>query len=127
MCLVDIIQHMWQTGGIPQDFWCTVLVLIPKGTIDSRGIGLLKTLWKAAEALIDTHIRASLQFHDGLHRLRAVRGTGTSIMELNIPQELSSEYHDPLLLVFVDLRNAYDTVDRYRLIHTLEGYGVGGA
>ena len=45
-------------------------------------------------------------------------------MELNLAQELVSVDHDPLFLVFFDLRKAYDTVDWYHLIHTLEGYGV---
>ena len=45
-----------------------VLVLIPKGATNTRGIGLLETLWKVVEALIDTRLCASLQIHDVLHR-----------------------------------------------------------
>ena len=41
MCLVDIVQDMWRTGEIPQDMGWTDLVLIPKGTTITRGIGLL--------------------------------------------------------------------------------------
>ena len=55
MCLVEIVQHMWRTGEIPQELGWTVLVLIPKGTTYTRDIGLLETLWKVAEALIDTN------------------------------------------------------------------------
>ena len=44
ICLVDINQHMWRTGEIPQELGWTVLVLIPKGTTDTWGIGLLETL-----------------------------------------------------------------------------------
>ena len=46
MCLVDIAQHMWSTGEIPQELGLTVLVLIPKGTTNKFGIGLLETLLK---------------------------------------------------------------------------------
>ena len=60
LCLVDIVQHIWRMGEIPQDLGWTVLVLIPKGTTKTRGIGLLETLWKVVEALIDTCLRASL-------------------------------------------------------------------
>ena len=49
---------MWHTGGIPQELVWTVLVLIPKGTTDTRVIGLLETLWKVVEALIDTFLHA---------------------------------------------------------------------
>ena len=73
------------------------------------------------EALIYTCIRASLQFQDILHRFRDGRGTGTAIMDLDLTQELAILDHDPLLLVFLDLRNAYNTIDRDRRIQTFEG------
>ena len=50
---------------------------------------------------------------------------GTATMELNLAQELVSTDKDPLFLVFLDLSKAYNTVDRGRLIRTLEGYGAG--
>ena len=46
-------------------------------------------------------------------------------MELNFDQYLASIDQDPLFLVFLYLRKSYDTVDRYRLIVALEGYGAG--
>ena len=77
------------------------------------------------EALIYTPLRASIQFHDVLHGFRDRRGAGTAIMELKLAKELARVDHEPLFLVFLDLRKAYDTVDRDRLIQTLEGYGAG--
>ena len=71
---------MWPTGEITQELGCTVLVLIPKGTTNEWGIGLLETLWKVAEALIVTCIRASLQMHDISHGFSSGRGTGMAIM-----------------------------------------------
>ena len=73
-----------------QDLGWTVLVLTPKGTTDTPGIGLLDTLWKVEEALIDTHLRASLQMHDVLHGFRVGIGTGTAIMELTLTHDISS-------------------------------------
>ena len=46
MCLVDIVQHMWRTGEIPQELGWNILVLIPKAPTDNWGIGLLETLWR---------------------------------------------------------------------------------
>ena len=46
MCLVELVQHMWRMGEIPQELRWTVLVLIPKGTANTRCIVLLDTLWK---------------------------------------------------------------------------------
>ena len=42
------------------------------------------------EAISDTLIKKAMTFHDILHRFRALRRTGTAIMELNIAQELAS-------------------------------------
>ena len=103
---------MWRTGDIPQDLGWNFLVLIPKLVTNTWGIGLLETLWKVVEDLIDTRLRASLQMQDVLHRFRDGRGTGTAIMELMLAQELSSIDQSPLFLVFLDLRKAYDTVDQ---------------
>ena len=85
----------------------------------------MDTLWKFVEGLIETRLKASIQFHDVLHGLRDGRATEMALMELKPTQELVSVDHDPLFLVLLDLRKAYDTVDRDLLIHTLEGYGVG--
>ena len=63
--------------------------------------------------------------HNILNRFRDGKGTGTDIMELNLAQENASLDQYPLLLVFLDLRKSYGTVDRDRLIITLEGYGAG--
>ena len=90
LCLVYIVQHMWSTGEIPQELGWTVLVLIPKGTTDTWGIGLIETMWKVVEALIDTCLRASLHMHEILHGSRARIGMRTAIMELKIYQDLSS-------------------------------------
>ena len=122
---MDIVQHMRQTGEIPQDLGLTVLIPIPKGITDTRGIGLLETIWKVVEALIHTHLRASLQFHDVLHGFQDGRWTGTSTMYLKLAQEIPSIDHNPLLLVFLELQNNYETMERDPLIQILEGYGAG--
>ena len=45
----------------------TVLVLIPKVNADNGGIRMLEIVWKVVEAVIDTQIKAVVQFHDVLH------------------------------------------------------------
>ena len=78
-----------------------------------------------AEELIDTCLRASLQMHGFLLRFRAGRGTVTAIIELKLYQELARIDQYPIFLVFLDIRKAYDTMDREHLFITLEGYGSG--
>ena len=43
--LVKLVQHIWNTGEIPRQMLCTLIVLIIKGTLgDFRGIGLLEVI-----------------------------------------------------------------------------------
>ena len=77
------------------------------------------------ELLLDTLLLASLQSYDILHGFQSGRGKGTSIMELKLAQKISSVDHNPLFLISLDPSKVYDTLDRDRLIQTLEGYGMG--
>ena len=97
---------MWRTGEIPQELVWNILVLIPKVSTDTWDLGLLDTLWNVVEAIIDTHLLASIHFHGVIHGFRARRGKGEAIMYLNPAQELASIDHNALLLVFLDLRKA---------------------
>ena len=63
------------------------------------------------EAVIGTHIKYIVRFHNALYGFCSGRGTGTAIMEIKPAQELASVEQDPLLLVFLDLRKAYDKLD----------------
>ena len=102
-----------------------ILVLIPKGNTDTWYIGILETIWKVMEAIIDNRLLASIQFHDALHGFRVGRGTGTATTKINISQELARVNQYPLFLVFLELMKAHNTEDRVRLIRTLEGYSAG--
>ena len=46
-------------------------------------------------------------------------------MKLKFAQQIASIDQYPIFLVYLYLRNSYDTVKRERLLITLEGYGVG--
>ena len=74
------------------------------------------------EDIIDNRLRSGIQFHDVPHRFRLGRGTGTITVELKIAQKLASVNQYPLLLVLLDLRMSYNTVDLGRIIGTLEEY-----
>ena len=100
---------------------CMVIVLIPNGNNDTHSIGLLELLWKVVEAIIETCLRVSVCLHDILHGFHEGRGTGMAILELNLVQELSSIYQDPLFLVLLDIQKSYGTVNWCRLLMTLEG------
>jgi hypothetical protein len=44
---VQLVQAAWNHGEIPRQLLWIIVVLIPKGGGDYRGIGLLEPIWKA--------------------------------------------------------------------------------
>ena len=68
----------------------TILVLIPKGIADTRGVGLIEVMWKVVYSIVDTRINTIVTFHDVLYGFCACRGTGTDIIEINMAQYLAS-------------------------------------
>ena len=101
------------------------MVIIPKDNAYTQGIGLLEIVWNVVNAVIDTHIKTAVQFHNVLHRFRAGRGVRTATIEIKFSQEFSSVDQDPLFLVFLDPRKAYDKNTCERLLHMPAGYGAG--
>ena len=122
---VELVQIIWETGSIPQQMTWMVVVLIPRGTSgDYRGIGLLDPIWKVMEILMDNQLK-TLALHDCLHGFPAGRGTGTAIMEVKLAQQLVYLKQVPLYGLFIDLRKAFNAMDRKRCLQILEDCGVG--
>ena len=94
-----------------------VIVLLPKGEGDYRGIGLLDPCWKVVEKIMVCRLAAI----GGLPK----RGTGTAIIEVKLAQQLAWMEQEPLYQVFVDLRKAYDHLDCERCLPIMTGYGFG--
>ena len=116
---------MWENGSIPTELGCTVLVMIPKGNTDTRGIGLLGVVWKVVEAVIDTRIKTGVQFDDVSHGFVAERGARNAIIELKLSHDLEIMDQYSLFLVLIDLRKDCDNLEFGRLLKKLEGYGEG--
>ena len=58
-----------------------------------------------------------LDFHDGLHGFLAGRGTAT--IEVKLVQQLAYTEQVPLYGIFIDLRKAYNVIDRGRSLKIL--------
>jgi hypothetical protein len=100
------------------------VVLIPKGGGDYCRIGLLEPVWKCIEQVID-HQLDTINLHDSLHGCRHNRGTRTAIIKAKLAQQLSYLELRPFYGVFLNLRKAFDAMDRERCLMVLEGYRAG--
>jgi hypothetical protein len=63
---VKMIQTIWDRGKIPMQMSWMVVVLLPKGGGNFRGIGLLNPCWKVMEKFM-VHRMGAINFHPCLH------------------------------------------------------------
>ena len=63
--------------------------------------------------------------HDELHGFQQGRGAEMAVTEDKMEQQLAGIVHVPLFQVFIDVRKAYDSLDRGRCMEIVRGYGLG--
>ena len=66
-----------------------------------------------------------MTLYDTLRGFRAGRGIGTATLEAKLAQQLVEIVHEPLLHIFLDMRKAYDSLDRGWFMEILQGYRMG--
>jgi hypothetical protein len=122
---VPLCTSVWNTGTFPQQMCWVITVLIPKGGGEYLCIGLLEPIWKVLEKVMNLRLEASIVLHDSLHRCLAMRGTGTGIIEAKLAQQLAHLEQMPFFGVFINLRKAFDAMDRGRCLEILALHRVG--
>ena len=99
------------------------MVLIIKGGGEYRGIGLVELIWNFRASIMNNRLRSAINLHDALHGFRQGREAGTMTTEANMAQQLAGIFHEPLFQVFIDVRKAYESLDKGRCTDILRGYG----
>ncbi len=119
-----MIQAIWERGCVPDQMTWEIIVLLPKGGGNNCGIGLLEPFWKVVEKIMVWQL-SSIDFHDCLHGGLPKWGTGTASIEAKLAQQLAWRDQCPLYVIYLDLKKAYDAINRGRMLEILEAYGVG--
>ena len=119
-----LVKLICETGNIPRQMMWVIFVLLSKGGGNFRGIGLLKPFWKVLKIIVDNRLQV-IEFHDCLHGFVKGRGCGTAGLEAKLVQQLTYLEQHPLFVIFIDLKKAYDAMDRERCREILVGNGVG--
>ena len=122
----ELVRLCYTEGVIPRQFCESILVLIPKAESGAfRGIALLEIMYKLVSSIINRRVVSNIAFHDSIHGSVPQRGTGTAIMEAKLLSQLRMRIDEPLFVVFIDLKKAFYSVDRSRVLRLLRQYGVG--
>ncbi len=122
--VVQLVQAIWDKGKMPTQLGWVITVLIPKGSGDYCGIGLFKPIWKVIKWVMDKRLEA-IALHDSLHGCCNRWGTGTAVIEAKLAQQLAHIKQTPFYGVFINLKKAFNAMDRERCLLILEGHGAG--
>jgi len=111
--IVSLFGTMWRKGQIPVEWRDATLVPVPKrgdlSVCDNwRGISLLYVMGKLFARVINDQLQAVVEDSvvDSQCSFRAGRGCVDLVFQL---VEKTIEHHSKILLLFVDLRKAYDS------------------
>ena len=91
-----------------------IMVLLPKGREEFRGIGIVEVMWKVVAAILHCQLTNAITYHDFLHGFREGHGTETATLEAKLLQILAAMREEVLYVIFLDLTKAYDALDRSR-------------
>ncbi|CAD6234564.1 GSCOCG00001987001-RA-CDS [Cotesia congregata] len=133
--LNNIINKMWEEGSIQEGWEKARIVTIHKaGDIKSaenyRGISLLDIGYKILTTIMAERLMCWTDRENKIKEsqagFRKGRGTREHIFTLNALINNRLKNKKNLYVCFVDLKQAFDTVDRKLLLQKLQKIGIGG-
>ncbi|XP_045457359.1 uncharacterized protein LOC123667510 [Melitaea cinxia] len=134
-CVLPLLHNFlgkcWEEGRFPRDMRDANIVTLYEGKGDRgdcnsyRGISLLSIVGKLFARVMLTKLQSLAErvYPEAQCGFRSERSTTDMIFTLRQLQEKCREQNTPLLIAFVDLNKAFDTVSREGLYIALEKIG----
>lgn len=133
--IVTIINSIFQTGDIPQQFKDSIVVPVFKGgssleLTNYRPICIVNSLAKIFEKTLKVRLIKFLETNNLLFKnqygFREKLSTENALQQLTSDVVGSFEKNEKVIGIFLDLKKAFDTVSHSRLILKLEAMGIRG-
>lgn len=132
MILHKLFQCVWKEGKVPADWRDGMIISLYKGKGSKsdcssyRPITLLSVPGKVFAHVILARIKPLLYRNRRPQQsgFTASRGTADAVLALRLLAEIHREFARPLDVVYVDLKAAFDSVDRSALWKSLQGIGL---
>jgi hypothetical protein len=130
--LYKLFATVWSTGRVPAEWKEGVIVPLYKGKgarsdcSNYRPISLLSVPGKVFAHILLARIQPLLNKQKRLHQsgFTAGRSTMDAILTLRLLAELHRAFNRPLHVAYIDIKAAFDSVDRLALWKVLQGVGV---
>lgn len=129
--LHQIITNIWNTEQIEQEWSSSVICPIfkkgdPTKVDNYRGISLLDTAYKVLSIAILRRLEAFAFDIVGKYQCGFTKGRSTSdhIFTLRQTMEKYYEFDKDLHMIFIDFKQAYDSIDREQLWIVLQNFGL---
>ncbi len=126
-----VILLVWRTGKCPVDWKrAAIVALFKKGDKSAcdnyRGISLLSVPGKVYTMLLYNRMKSAIDKALSEHQcgFRPGRGCVDQIFSVRRIMEMAGEFNRPLHVCFIDLKKAYDSVNRAAMWKILESMGV---
>ena len=134
--LLGIMNRIWRSGEFPEEWKLALIIPIlkedkdPKQPSSYRPISLLSCLSKVLERMVYTrlifHIETNKILSNSQYGFRIRRNTIDPVIALEHQIRLSMRQKKVTLVVFFDLKSAFDKVNHYKLFKVLADIGIKG-
>ena len=87
--LISMEQMTFWEGIVPEELTCTTMILLSKGKMEYRGIGLVEVIWKMITIILKNHLRMDIYLHDDLYGFRQGIGMGMAMLKAKLEQHMT--------------------------------------